>query len=167
MTRPSQHPSEASGCRRVRSQQIHRRIMMNRVFVILGSVIVGLAGAMGALAGTPAEGGITAGDPVVGKRLAERCLSCHILEPEGRKRWGPSLFGIVDKPVGSVPDYRYGRYLRDQHASGATWTEDSLRVWLTDSKEVARAAGGRTKMPGQDLGPRQVEDLISYLRTLK
>jgi len=107
------------------------------------------------------------GDPVRGALLAERCASCHALSPDDRARWGPSLHGVVDRPMGAEADYRYGRYLREQAEAGTTWTEAALRQWLVDSKAVARAADARTKMPAQRLTELELDDLVAFLRTLR
>ena len=108
-----------------------------------------------------------AGDLDAGARLArESCASCHALRAGDKDEWGPSLVGIVDRPVGTEDGYRYASFLRQQSATGATWTDARLRVWLGDSKAVAKAAGARTKMPAQNLSEAQLDALLAYLRTL-
>lgn len=106
-------------------------------------------------------------DHAAGARLAEVCAACHALERGGKDRWGPNLFGIVDRPVGAEAAYRYGPYLRSRHAAGDTWDEGSLRAWLVASKDIARAAGTRTKMPMQQLTDDELDALVGYLRTLR
>lgn len=107
------------------------------------------------------------GDPKAGAVVAEKCLACHTLEEGGKKKYGPNLFGIVGKSVGAEPEYRYGPYLREVQAEGALWTEASLRDWLSESKTLAKAADSRTKMPDQELEGQELDDLMSFLRTLK
>lgn len=106
-------------------------------------------------------------EPQATPAIEQTCARCHALRPGDRSRWGPDLAGIFERSVGSEEGYRYGSYLREQGAQGATWTEQALRAWLVDSKAVARAADGRTKMPSQDLTEAQVEAVLSFLRTLK
>ncbi|MEL6347633.1 MAG: c-type cytochrome [Myxococcota bacterium] len=115
---------------------------------------------------TPAAS--TSADRLAGARLAgELCAACHTFGDGDETGWGPDLDGIVDRPVGAEEGYRYGSYLRAQQAAGATWDEAALRAWLVDSKAIARAANNRTKMPAQRLTTDQLDDLMSYLRTLQ
>ena len=107
------------------------------------------------------------GDPSAGAQVAETCTRCHTLDGRDERTWGPDLTGIVGRPVGTEPGYRYGRFLREEAERGAVWTEASLGAWLVDSKAVARAAGSATKMPAQGLTAAQTRDLITYLRTLE
>ncbi|MCA9491369.1 MAG: c-type cytochrome [Myxococcales bacterium] len=107
------------------------------------------------------------GDPVAGATLAAACSACHALESGGKQKWGPSLVGVLDRPVGAQEGYRYGSYLEAGREAGDTWTEPRLRAWLVDSKAVARAADARTKMPAQQLTDDQLDDLVSYLRSLR
>ena len=47
------------------------------------------------------------GDPVNGKAIFQRtCANCHSTEI-GVNKIGPSLWGIVDRPIAVVPDYNY------------------------------------------------------------
>jgi len=107
------------------------------------------------------------GDPVAGALVADTCRACHALEPGGEKKWGPPLVGVVDGPMGAEEGYRYGAYLRAQNEAGAVWSDAALRAWLVDSKAVAKAADGRTKMRPQRLPDDQIDDLLAYLRTLQ
>jgi cytochrome c len=96
----------------------------------------------------------------------QRCASCHAAQPGAEEEWGPNLYGVLDRPVGSAVDYRYGSYLQSENAAGALWTEESLGAWLADSKAVAKAAGRRTKMPEQDVSEAELLRLTAYLATL-
>ena len=43
------------------------------------------------------------GDAVAGKAVFKKCAPCHSVEPVNRV--GPTLAGIVGRPVASVSDY--------------------------------------------------------------
>lgn len=108
----------------------------------------------------------SADEPSGQSLFEQKCSSCHASDLSGEEEWGPNLSGLLDRRVGSLPGYSYGSYLRDQQAQGASWDSESLGPWLVDSKAVAKAAGGRTKMPAQNISQAETERLLGYLETL-
>ncbi|MDQ7057720.1 MAG: hypothetical protein Q9N62_04530 [Ghiorsea sp.] len=74
------------------------------------------------------------------------------------------MFAIVGRDKGSVAGFKYGTYLKN---ADGVWTEADLRAWLNDSKAVAKAAGGKTKMSSQRIKGKKADDLIAYLKTLQ
>ncbi len=107
---------------------------------------------------------IAVGDAVKGKKIAKKCMSCHTFKQGGKKKTGPNLFAVVGREKGSVAGFKYGSYLKN---AGGVWTEQDLRVWLLDSKGVAKAAGKKSKMPSQKIKDTKADDLIAYLKSLK
>ena len=102
-----------------------------------------------------------AGDADAGKDVFKsECSECHAVK-EGRNKKGPSLFGIVGRKAGSVPDYDYSDALKQ---SPWTWTADQLHTYLS---QPAKKANPGTKMKYEGLdNPKDLDDLISYLDTL-
>jgi cytochrome c len=98
-----------------------------------------------------------------------KCKACHTFKEGGKKKTGPNLFGIVGKVQGSNAAFakKYGSYLKAQNAAGAVWDEASLRAWVADSKGVAKAAGGKSKMPKQKLKGEKADAIIAFLNGLK
>jgi cytochrome c len=76
----------------------------------------------------------------------------------GVNKVGPSLAGIVGRPAGSIPGFRYSEANK---GSGITWTEQELYVYLEDPKK---------KIPGTIMAFAGIKDsqkradLISYLK---
>ena len=101
-----------------------------------------------------------AGDADAGKDVfRSECAECHSVR-EGRNKKGPSLFGIVGRPAGSLPDYRYSDALKQARW---TWTPDQLQSYLS---QPARQANPGTKMKYDGLDDaRQRDDLITFLGT--
>ena len=102
-----------------------------------------------------------AGDASAGADVFKsECAECHSPK-QGRNKKGPSLFGIVGRPAGTAPDYKYSDALKQAHWS---WTADKLHDYLS---RPARQANPGTKMKYDGLDDaRQLDDLITYLGTL-
>lgn len=101
---------------------------------------------------------LRAGDAKAGADVFKsECSECHSTR-QGHNKKGPSLFGIVGRPAGSLPDYNYSDALR--HAPW-TWTVDKLHSYLSQPAKQANP-GTRMKYGGLD-DARQLDDLLSYL----
>jgi cytochrome c len=97
-------------------------------------------------------------DAAAGEGEFRPCSACHALEP-GDNRTGPTLAGVVGRPVDSVEGYDYSGAL-EQVAD--VWSPENLNAFLTDPDGYAPG----TKMNFN--GIRAVEDranLIAYLAT--
>ena len=103
-----------------------------------------------------------AGDPVAGRKVyLSRCQSCHAVDKGGSNKLGPLLFGIIGKKAGTLPGYAYSRPLK---SSKFVWTDDALRGWLRQPNQTL--PGTRMAFAGLS-NPKQIEDLIAYMHTLK
>ena len=99
-----------------------------------------------------------AADPAAGESQFRPCSACHSLA-EGDNRTGPSLFGVVGRPVDSVPGYYYSGALTQ---AADVWDPEHLNHYLLNPK----AAAPGTKM--NFAGIKDVQDranLIAYLAT--
>ena len=103
---------------------------------------------------------LAAGDVAAGKQVAIRCEACHSFV-DGKIKIGPSLFGVVGRKAGTVPNFSYSNALKN---SGIVWTADKLDGFL---------GGPKTLVLGNHMGYRGVTkqddraNLIAYLATLK
>lgn len=102
-----------------------------------------------------------AGDAGAGSDVFKsECAECHSVK-QGRNKKGPSLFGIVGRAAGSLPDYSYDDALKTAHW---TWTPEKLHWYLS---QPAKQANPGTKMKYDGLtDQKQLEDLITYLSTV-
>lgn len=118
-----------------------------------------LAAPASAALGAEAGGAGGGGNPVAGKAVFARCANCHQLGPSARGGFGPQLNGIVGRRAGSTTDFRYSDALKN---ADFAWTEERLRAFIQSPN---RAVPGN-KMRFWGLGdPRQIDDLLAYLRT--
>ena len=95
-----------------------------------------------------------------GAQVAKQCQICHNLQKGQGPKVGPDLWGVVGRPIASVPGFNYSAALK---AKGGSWTFDALNQWLL--KPSAYAPGTAMTFAGL---PRdnQRADLIAYLDTL-
>jgi len=106
-------------------------------------------------------GAALGGDPAAGKAVfGTSCGICHTVKP-GDNKIGPTLFGVVGRKTGSVPDYTYSPA---NLAANITWTDATLDKYL----EAPRAMIPGTKMAYAGVkDATKRADLISYLNTVK
>ena len=68
-----------------------------------------------------------------GKVLFLQCRACHSIVPEAESgKIGPTLYGVIGRKAGSVPDFAYSAAVA---SSGITWTADKIDGWLQRPSE--------------------------------
>ena len=111
---------------------------------------------------TTGAGGVTlaslTGDAAKGEKVFGQCKTCHVAE-KGVNRVGPSLWGVVGRPAGSIANFKYSPANKN---SGLTWSEDQLFAYLEAPQKVVKgtymAFAGLKK-------PQDRADVIAYLKT--
>ncbi len=111
-----------------------------------------------AAAPAPAAGSaMPAGDAASGEKIFRRCAACHKIEP-GKNSIGPTLYGVVGRPVASVEGFNYSKAMQEH---GGDWTPDRLDTYLADPKGVVPG----TKMGFAGLKKEQDRlDVITYMQ---
>jgi len=94
-----------------------------------------------------------------GAQVAKQCQACHNLGKGEGNKVGPDLYGIVGRPVASVPGFNYSDALK---AKGGTWTFDALNTWLTNPR--ADVPGTAMTFAGIS-SEKQRADVIAYLNS--
>jgi cytochrome c len=117
-----------------------------------------------AIAGLLLAGSATAAlaaDPAAGEKIFKtQCGICHAVAA-GQNRIGPTLFGVVGRPAGSVPGFNY---TADHKKLGVTWDAATLDKYLTNP----RAMVPDTSMVYAGLkDDAKRADLVAYLETLR
>ena len=106
-------------------------------------------------------GAAHAQDAAAGARVfRSQCSICHSPQP-GRNIIGPSLFGVVGRHSGAIPDFHYSSANR---ASGLVWNPPTLDRYLTAPREVV--PGTLMSYPGLK-DEHERSDLIAYLASLR
>jgi len=102
---------------------------------------------------------VAAGSVSDGQRDFGRCVGCHAIQPE-HNGIGPSLADVAGRRSGSAPGYNYSTAMTGAHL---TWDDTSLDRFLANPQGVVHG----TKMFMAVPDPRQRQDIIAYLNTLK
>ena len=96
------------------------------------------------------------GDAAKGKKVFNKCKTCHSLEA-GKNKIGPSLQGLFGRTAGSVEGFKYSDAMVE---SGIVWDEETIELFVTKPKDMMPG----TKMVFTGLKKEdQSKDLIAYL----
>ena len=100
---------------------------------------------------------LASGDISKGKKVFNKCKSCHSLV-EGKKKMGPSLYGIFDKKAGTTKKFRFSSAMKK---SGIVWNSETLSKYLASPKKFMPG----NKMPFSGIKNKtKRDDLIAYLK---
>lgn len=94
-----------------------------------------------------------------GANLIKKCIACHSINKDGPNKIGPHLWNVIERPKGSISDYKYSAAMI---AKGGSWDYDSLFQML--HKPSAFMPGTKMSFAGFS-NPQDVADVIEYLRT--
>lgn len=100
---------------------------------------------------------VAAADVAKGEKVFGKCKACHTVEA-GKNKTGPSLHGVVGRPIGSVEGFGYSSAMAGH---GGDWTVENLDAFLTKPKDF---------VPGTKMGfaglkkPGDRAAVIAYLQ---
>lgn len=83
------------------------------------------------------------GDEPEVPEAVEACVSCHAFGPDEPVLEGPTLWGVVGRPIASVAGFDYSAALR---GLGGTWTPERLDRFLASPQ--AYAPGTKMELGG-------------------
>jgi len=96
-----------------------------------------------------------------GKKVAQKCITCHTFEKGQPNRIGPNLYGVVgDEVAHDRGGYAFSDALKKK---GGTWTVDALNDWLF--KPTAYVKGTKMTFIGLPKAKDRA-DVIAYLNSL-
>ena len=96
-----------------------------------------------------------------GQRVFNQCRACHLVQEGARSGVGPNLHGVLGRPAGQLEGFRYSAAMRQKESEGLAWTEETLRAYLANPREVV--PGSSMAFPGVR-NPEQIESLLLWLR---
>ena len=99
-------------------------------------------------------------DPKKGEQYTKVCQTCHNFEKGAAPKIGPPLWGVVGRPIASVPGFSYSDSLK---AVGGNWTWEALNTMVSNPK--MEASGTKMAFPGEK-DPQKRADILAFLQTL-
>lgn len=99
------------------------------------------------------------GNADAGKKVFVKCMACHSVT-QGQNKVGPSLYGIVGRPAGSIAGFAYSAANKN---SGITWTEQVMFEYLKNPQQYIK--GTKMVFPGLPSGQDRA-DVIAYLKSV-
>jgi cytochrome c len=100
---------------------------------------------------------LASADIAKGEQVFKKCKACHSIDKDGKKRVGPNLYSIVDRPVAQTEGFKFSKALT---TFGGTWTLDRLDMFLENPRGTIKG----TKMAFAGLKkPSDRLNLIAYL----
>lgn len=97
------------------------------------------------------------GDPKKGKRVYNKCKTCHNLT-KTKNKIGPHLVGIFGRKAGSVEGYKYSSAMRN---SGIVWDEKNMEAYITKPKEFL--PGNKMTFAGLKKASQRA-DVMAYMK---
>ena len=108
----------------------------------------------------PAGFALADGDAKLGSGVFKKCAACHTAT-EAINKVGPSLMGVVGRPVATAPGYSYSAAMTGFGEGGKVWDEATLSEYLLSPKAMVPG----TKM--SFAGLRKAEDIANLIAYLK
>jgi cytochrome c len=100
------------------------------------------------------------GDAIAGAQVFKKCAACHTAT-EPVNKVGPSLMGVVGRPVASVASYSYSPAMKAFGEGGRIWDEALLRKYLPSPQFLIK--GIRMTFPGLK-NDKDIDNVIAYLK---
>lgn len=94
--------------------------------------------------------------------FVRQCALCHTIDRGGANRYGPNLFGIVDRKAATAPDYRYSSAFKA--IANWTWNPGSIASFIV---APGLAIPGNRMAVFQGVADKDLDGIIAYLSTQK
>ena len=115
------------------------------------------------------------GDASEGDEGFKRCKGCHsIVAPDGTviqkgSKHGPNLYGVIGRPVASLPDFKYGDAMVAVAAKGLVWDQALMTAYIADPTAWLKAQTGNDKAVAKMTFKmaKDGEDVVAYLASIK
>ena len=130
----------------------------------LPSAEVAATAAPAAVAIVPVAQILASADPAKGAGATKAaCGACHNFEQGSGSKAGPTLYGIVNRPIASAAGFAYSSSLQEKAKTDKEWSFEALNAFILNPKGYA----SNTKMAyGGEKNDGRRGDILAYLRSL-
>ena len=105
---------------------------------------------------------LASGDVEAGKKVFKKCIACHAIDGDTKKKSGPSLDGVFGRTAGTLEGFKYSKAMIAAGEGGLVWTEETMAQWLTKPKDMIK----KTKMAFAGLKKEEdIKNIEAYLLT--
>lgn len=108
----------------------------------------------------PAAAAFAEGDAVAGAKVFKQCQACHSAVDD-KNKVGPTLMGVVGRPVATVAGFKYSKAMTEFGADGKVWSEELLEEYLPKPRELVK---GTTMTFAGLKKEADIENVIAYLK---
>ncbi|HRO09959.1 MAG TPA: cytochrome c family protein [Amaricoccus sp.] len=103
------------------------------------------------------------GDVAAGEKVFKKCAACHSLDPDGKAKVGPDLYGVVGRTTGTTEGFKYSDDMVKAGEEGHVWTPEEISTFLEAPKKMFP----KTKMTFAGLKkPEERADVIAYIESV-
>ena len=67
-----------------------------------------------------------------GAKVFKKCAACHSIAEGGGNKIGPTLWGVLGRPAGTIPDYKYSKAMA---VHGKNWSFEEMNGFLIKPKD--------------------------------
>ena len=67
-----------------------------------------------------------------GEKVFKKCVACHSIAKGGGNKIGPTLWGVLGRQAGSIPDYKYSKAMTEYRK---TWSFEEMNSFLIKPKD--------------------------------
>lgn len=109
------------------------------------------------------------GDATRGEAVFQQCSVCHQVGADAGNGVGPRLTGVLNRKMGSLPDFAYGTGLKKAAQQGLAWDQEMVFNWLANPqayiKNLVQDESVTTKMSVKLSDEQARRDVIAYIAT--